>query len=321
MTNMTTNAILRSKGLYEDVIWMIGDFLHGTRDNYKRIYRQCIGRDMERKVLMDYCFLDMRLTKNCRYIFSQFNRYTESNSISYNKYVRLNRHTAPAHMELFTRQVAKHKALINQSKLTHERLGKTTERKELELIRNYNINEKFYNKFIFNPDYFEGTVYILSRPAKHIPYFVAPPFAFQVNYREVVQKIKDNHKIKMEKIRRKENTKPFGAGYIIEENEFIQIKVIKERNNKLNCLITAKGVTCGHITCNSIYEQHKVKTKKITYPIKIGEDGVRFIRFMPPIQNCSDNLNWGSQRPRMERREDMWRSGHVGETRQSRERE
>ena len=310
---MTTNAILRSKGLYDDVISVVGDFLFGTRDYYKVVFNLTLKKERENDMI--YILQHIKLTKDCKYIFRQFREHTIKHSMTYNKYIHIYRNILPAHMELFTRQVSKHKALITQSKLTHKRLGRTTERKELEFIRNWDINEKFYNKFILNPEYFEGNV-ITKKGIIKIPYLKAPYSNIQYKHNKVTIQLKQYHEDKLEEKRRKENTKPFGAGYIIDENDFIQIKVIKERSGPegrtrtqtriLNCIITAKGVKCSHEKCALIYRENKVKTKKISYPIHIGEDGIRYIIYKSPIQNCQKNKIWGTEKIKMERREDMW---------------
>ena len=310
---MTTNAILRSKGLYDDVIGVIGDFLFGARDYYKVVFNMILKKEREDDMI---CILQhFRLTKNCRNIFNNYRGHTIKHSMSYNKYIQTHRLVLPAHMELFTRQVAKHKSLITQSKRTHKRLGITTERKELEFLRYFGINEKFYNKFILNPEYFEGSITTGKGNIK-IPYFTPPPINIQQKQCYVITQIKQYNEDKIEKKRREENTKPFGAGYIIDENDFIQIKVIKERSGPegrtraqtriLNCIITAKGVKCSHEKCALIYRENKVKTKKISYPIRIGEDGIRYILYKSPIQNCEKNPVWGTEKIKMERREDMW---------------
>ena len=309
---MTTNAILRSKGLYDDVISVVGDFLFGTRDYYKVVFNRTLKKEREGDMI--YILQHFRLTKDCRNIFSHFKGHTVEHSMSYNKFIRTYRFILPAHIELFTRQVAKHKSLITQSKITHKRLGITTERKELELIRYWDINEKFYNKFILNPEYFEGIVHTKKGTIK-IPYFKAPHIDIQQKKAIVTNQLKQYNEDKLEKKRREENTKPFGAGYIIDENDFIQIKVIKERSGPktqpnparlLNCIITAKGVKCSHEKCALIYRENKVKTKKISYPIHIGEDGIRYIIYKPPIQDCERNKIWGREKVKMQRREDMW---------------
>ena len=290
----TTNSLLKAKGLYDDVIHVIGDFLYGTKMEYKRIFSESVVSILNPHLLRNrFIYPEHGMLGNtidAKWSFADFNECRKRRSISYNQYIWENRQFAPLTAMYMVRKVREYIARIEQADRTHLRLTGYYFRKEKMIFnKTFGIDEYYINHFFKNPDYYEGEISyenygangIYARKTMTFPYFKTPPRDIQKKKREVCIQLKTNYNLKQREKQRSE----FKKGYILIENDFLKIEVERVANGKLYCKQTAKPLTCNHRVCESIYKRNKIKTKKMTYDIreihgKIGDPPCRLVKFM-----------------------------------------
>ena len=294
----TTNSLLKAKGLYDDVIHVIGDFLYGTKKDYKRIFSKSaeqIKLEPRDRLNMTYHMRGnyggmLGNTTDAKWAFADFNECRKRLSISYNQYIWENRQYAPLTAMYMVRKVREYIARIEQANRTHHRLtGCFYRKKKMIFNEAYGIDERYITTYFRFPDYYEGEISIAKKNEwRHFdtitfPYFKTPPRHIQTQKRDVCLQLKTNYNLKEREKKRSE----FKKGYILIENDFLKIEVERVANGKLYCKQTAKPLTCsrGHSICERIYKRNKIKTKKMTYDIreihgKIGDPPCRLVRFM-----------------------------------------
>lgn len=316
----TTNSLLKAKGLYDDVIHVIGDFLYGTKKDYKRMFSKSaeqIKLEPQDRLKRNY---HMRVyhgmlgnTTDAKWSFADFNECRKRRSISYNQYIWENRQFAPLTVMYMVRKVREYIARIEQANRTHKRLTGYYYRKDKMIFnKTFGIDERYITNYFRIPDYYEGEISyenygvngIHARKTMTFPYFKTPPRDIQKKKRAVCIQLKTNYDLKQREKQRSE----FKKGYILIENDFLKIEVERVANGKLYCKQTAKPLTCNHRICDRIFKRNKIMTKKMTYdireiePCETGQPPIRYVSFMVGI--ITHNQPYDT-RERHERREFM----------------
>jgi len=271
--SMTTNDILKQGGLYDDVIGVVGDYLYGTKAQYKEVMNDVI-RDIDiiarNKICNRSHFREMRtiygFIRSRRFMMSEMYDALFQKNMSYNEYM-WSIQNRPLMMELTKRFI---------NKLKMDMRGATA------------AEQKFMTKFYTNKDYFEGMLYRQTDDPANIinnimPYLRLPwKYDEQNKFMDVFRQIRDTYRSK----HKLTWNKKFNDIYLIYENDFVIMRCYKIKDNNLYVVVKPKYLFCQHTRCRALcqdadwYEGRRLYKK---LKIQTDKNGDRYVRFTTRI--------------------------------------